>query len=191
MITSGSDLGYKPLRVRDKYFSKRCLTKELSMANFSLEDYHGDSSVSVPFNWESEPGTPKVKYFQENPLPPLTPPPSHCYTSTKRPTRKPSKFNLLQAIFPKHASSSTKTRTVPPSPAFSPSSSSSSSTSSPRLSSYYSVPSSPISTPWKFRGRRGMSSPRLSVDTRVNIGKEYRSTLCLFGRGSNRSRATH
>ncbi|KAF3454823.1 hypothetical protein FNV43_RR05271 [Rhamnella rubrinervis] len=117
MITRGSDLAYKPLGItqRNKHFSKQCLTKELSMSNFSLEDYHGGSSVSVPFIWESEPGTPKVK-FRENPLPPLTPPPSYCYTSRKTPFRKPSKSNLLQAIFPKHVS--TKTPTLPPSPLF-------------------------------------------------------------------------
>lgn len=187
MIKSGSDLDYKSLGIiqKNKHFTKQCLTKELSMSNFSLEDYHGGSSVSVPFMWESEPGTPKVK-LRENPLPPLTPPPSYCYTSTKRPIRKLSKSNLLQAIFPKHVS--TKTSALPPSPPFS-SSSSSSSSSSPRSSSY-SVPSSPI-TPWKFRGGGRMSSPRLSVDSRVVDEYEddqYRSTSCLFIRGSNRSR---
>ncbi|KAH7542805.1 hypothetical protein FEM48_Zijuj02G0113800 [Ziziphus jujuba var. spinosa] len=172
-------------------FSKR-LTKELSMANFSHEEYyyHGEASVSVPFMWESEPGTPKVGHFRETTLPPLTPPPSYCYSTSSKSTniRKPSKsYTLLQAIFPKlHASSKNSTTPLPSSPALSSSSSSASSSSSPRSTSY-SVPSSPI-TPWKFRGRGKMASRRLSVDSRMvndDQYEEHRSSLCLFGRGTN------
>ncbi|TKY56589.1 hypothetical protein E2542_SST21034 [Spatholobus suberectus] len=132
------------------------LTRELS--NLSNEGYHGESA-SVPFVWESQPGTPKVR-FKENSLPPLTPPPSYFQNATKKPTikaknRNSPKASFLQTLFPKRA---TNKRGVPPQAgssnflsysSSSPSSSSSSSSSSslsfslPRPTSY-SVPSSPM-----------------------------------------------
>ncbi|KAL2317383.1 hypothetical protein Fmac_031259 [Flemingia macrophylla] len=129
------------------------LTRELS--NLSNEAYHGDSA-SVPFVWESQPGTPKVR-FKENSLPPLTPPPSYFQNDAKKPTsikaknKNSPKATFLQTLFPKRAA---RKGGAPPqsgssnllSYSFSsPSSSSSSSLSlsSPRPTSY-SVPSSPM-----------------------------------------------
>ncbi|KAJ1402457.1 hypothetical protein SESBI_27993 [Sesbania bispinosa] len=79
----------------DKFFC-RLLTKESSMSNPSFR-----VSVTVPFVWESQPGTPKYT-FSENTLPPLTPPPSYYFnTITKRPVKKRSRSNLFLALFPK------------------------------------------------------------------------------------------
>jgi len=60
------------------------LARDLS--NLSNEAYHVESA-SVPFVWESQPGTPKVR-FKENSLPPLTPPPSYFQNATKKTTPK-------------------------------------------------------------------------------------------------------
>ncbi|GMN23442.1 hypothetical protein TIFTF001_000114 [Ficus carica] len=183
-----------------------------NLSSSSLEDYyyHGESSsVSVPFMWESQPGTPKVKFLRENPnnyLPPLTPPPSYCYSpvltnrSSPSPKTTPNKANnFLQAIFPAR---SRNKRYPPSSPSYSPSSSSSLSSSS-RSTLYLSVPSSPAvsKTPpsFKSRGRRRNSiiaSPRLSVDSRVGRDHDHEdeeydspvSTLC-FGRGGVNARS--
>ncbi|XP_059429356.1 uncharacterized protein LOC132163188 [Corylus avellana] len=110
------------------------------------EDYHGGASASVPFKWESEPGTPKLK-FRENitALPPLTPPPAYFPAATKRPAvRKSSRPTLLDTIFPK--CNGRKECQVPSSPPASSSSSSSSSsfTSSRSSRSYSFVLQSPI-----------------------------------------------
>ena len=65
------------------------LKRELS--NLSNEAYHVESS-SIPFVWESQPGTPKVR-FKENSLPPLTPPPSYFQNATKKATTKAKNKN--------------------------------------------------------------------------------------------------
>ena len=123
------------------------LTRQSS--NISNEGYHGGESASVPFVWESQPGTPKVR-FRENSLPPLTPPPSYYQNATKKPTfnsKKNSspKASLLRAIFPKRA---TRNKGCVPPPPESPNSlsysSSSSSSSSSLLPPSYSMPSSPM-----------------------------------------------
>ncbi|XP_050217729.1 uncharacterized protein LOC126668584 [Mercurialis annua] len=135
------------------------------------EHYHGRSSVAVPFTWESQPGTPKIKYYRENPLPPLTPPPSYFYNTPTKKHSKPNNNNLLSTIFPKRVS-----------PASSSSSSSSSSFSSRMPStSFYSVPSSPI-TVSRSRVRHGTSNPRKSFDlsSRMVVDEtECDSTLCF------------
>ncbi|KAJ4719183.1 NADPH oxidase activator, partial [Melia azedarach] len=153
MLTSSAD---PPKKLRQIKFS-RLLTREISMNTCSSKEdyYHDGVSVSVPFRWESEPGTPKIR-FRESPLPPLTPPPSYYSSSLKSPLAKnPNKSTLFSSIFPKRATS--RKANLLSSPASSSSSSSSSQTSSP-WSTSYSVPSSPAS----FRGRYEMSSPRLS-----------------------------
>ncbi|KAK7385613.1 hypothetical protein VNO78_31345 [Psophocarpus tetragonolobus] len=141
------------------------LTRELS--NLSNEAYHVESA-SVPFVWESQPGTPKVR-FNENSLPPLTPPPSYFQNATKKTTPKANnknspKSSFLQTLFPKRAS---RKGGVPPqtgsqniwsyssSSPCSSSSSSSLSVSSPRPTSY-SVPSSPM-----IHSRKGMEDEDL------------------------------
>ncbi|GAV58641.1 hypothetical protein CFOL_v3_02174 [Cephalotus follicularis] len=154
----------------------------ISMSNLStIEDnYHGGSSlaISVPFDWESQPGTPRVN-FRDAPPPPLTPPPCFFYNSTKEPIKKHSKPTLLSTIFSKGA---TRKTTPPLSPVFSLSSS----TSSPSSSSWptsYSVPSSPIS-PLKFRARYALSGPRfLSFDSGAGqVDNGYESPTLCFGR---------
>lgn len=143
----------------------------LSMASFSssLEDhYHGgaSASVSIPFDWESQPGTPKSKYLQNPTLPPLTPPPSYFYTKTKTPLRKKhSNSVIFHNIFPKVHSTSTRTSRNASPLASSPSLSSLSS-SSASSTTYYSVPSSPITPSKSWERGRSMSSPKVLVDSR-------------------------
>ena len=138
MLTSSSNLPKKSLKLNQddkKVFSKR-LARDFSLSSLNTEDYHVGASVAVPFTWESQPGTPKIK-FRENPLPPLTPPPSYSYKNPKREAKKLSKSNILDSIFPK---CSTRKANLPLSPA------ASSSSSSSKLSSSWStcsVPSSP------------------------------------------------
>jgi hypothetical protein len=102
----------------DKFFC-RLLTKESSISNPSFR-----VAITVPFVWESQPGTPKYT-FSEKILPPLTPPPSY-YSCKKIPTKKNSRSNLFLALFPKL----NLKKTIK--------SSSSSSSSSPSNSPYYS-----------------------------------------------------
>ncbi|KAB2607165.1 protein TPRXL [Pyrus ussuriensis x Pyrus communis] len=160
------------------------------MANSSsaLEGhYHGEASafVSVPFTWESQPGTPKSKFLQ-NPsrLAPLTPPPSYFSDSPKRSSRKKNSKSspLVPNILPKIRSTSTTSRkastpsSMPAISSASPSSfsSSASSSSSPAYSTtYHSVPSSPV-TPTKVLARgRSMSSPKVFVDSRILRHDQY------------------
>ncbi|KAF8662995.1 hypothetical protein HU200_055582 [Digitaria exilis] len=63
-----------------KVFSK-LFTRESSAAAPSFRVYYGVASAgSVPFMWESQPGTPKNDAISTATLPPLTPPPSY-YTA--------------------------------------------------------------------------------------------------------------
>lgn len=87
----------------DKFFS-RLLSKETSAKGGGVGEssfryyYCGGSSGSIPFVWESQPGTPKHK-FSDISLPPLTPPPSY---QTNAPLPKQSKSsNFFFSIFPK------------------------------------------------------------------------------------------
>ncbi|KAI4307570.1 hypothetical protein L6164_030741 [Bauhinia variegata] len=122
------------------------------LSNISMEAYHGGEQVSVPFTWESQPGTPKVK-FKEASLPPLSPPPSY-YSSPNRQISKLQKTspkpNLLKSIlFPKR--NNTKKGNVPSLPCSPSSSSSSSSSSYSSRKKSYSVPSSPMVYPRKYK----------------------------------------
>ncbi|KAJ4828914.1 hypothetical protein Tsubulata_008086 [Turnera subulata] len=169
VTTSTSNHAPKSLKVKLQEdnkvsFSKR-LTRNLSMAK--EDNYHGGASIAVPFTWESQPGTPKIK-FRENPLPPLTPPPSYFYSTPKTTittTKKPSKHNLLDTIFPTRA---TRRRSLPVSPAFSSSSSSSSSYSSSQPSS-----------PWSSSGSRHSmpSTPRMVISSRYGVSPGSRKSF--------------
>ncbi|KAF8704879.1 hypothetical protein HU200_031119 [Digitaria exilis] len=65
-----------------KVFSK-LFTRESSAAAPSFRVYYGVASAgSVPFMWESQPGTPKNDAISTATLPPLTPPPSY-YTAAQ------------------------------------------------------------------------------------------------------------
>ncbi|GJN37386.1 hypothetical protein PR202_gb26332 [Eleusine coracana subsp. coracana] len=66
-----------------KVFSK-LFSRESSAAAPSFRVYYGVASAgSVPFLWESQPGTPKNDAVSAATLPPLTPPPSY-YTATAK-----------------------------------------------------------------------------------------------------------
>ncbi|VVB12807.1 unnamed protein product [Arabis nemorensis] len=66
----------------------------------SFRIYYYDSSAgSIPFEWESHPGTPKHPSSDLAPPPPLTPPPSHFSFSgnqTRRGSKKPIKKILAR-----------------------------------------------------------------------------------------------
>ncbi|KAJ3676489.1 hypothetical protein LUZ60_003901 [Juncus effusus] len=140
----------------DKFYS-RLLTRESSVANPSFRVYYGGASGSVPFLWESQPGTPKNPIYDAS-LPPLTPPPSYFSNlKNKKTTKKsPSKSNLITNMMPKLSLKKTKSQ-----PSISSSSSSSSSNSSTSTSSSY----SPASVGPTFRRSR-LSSPRSSFSSR-------------------------
>ncbi|XP_008457312.2 uncharacterized protein At4g00950 [Cucumis melo] len=161
----------KKLRTRD----------DMSRIMVEEEDYHTGLSASVPFKWESEPGTPKANLHDNNNgslLSPLTPPPSYfsnhliinsspiIHLSSKPSFNKPSCLNTVFRML------SVKPTLQPPSPA-------SSSSSSPTM-----------------ERRRSGSPRRLSFDSRVDDDNEDDenedgnvespvSTL-FFGRGSDK-----
>ncbi|KAL6967794.1 hypothetical protein U1Q18_033603 [Sarracenia purpurea var. burkii] len=161
---------------------KSISAKDTSFTNSSVEVYHGGARVSVPFLWESKPGTPKVK-FCEKPLPPLIPPPSLQFDSNRKPIKRHSKLNLLHAAIPKL---NPRRNSHPPSPASS-SVSSSSWPSSPYVSS-----SSPF-TPPNSRGQFQLSCPRSPFSSRIGEEDECGSpdsTLC-FGTGRGKKAGSH
>ncbi|KAG1371495.1 cell wall protein RBR3 [Cocos nucifera] len=122
MLSKSSDLPQKSLQIRqdDKFYS-RLLSKESSLANSSFRVYYGVASGSVPFLWESQPGTPK-NTIPTTTLPPLTPPPSYYSSPRSTSSKKPSKSRLIHTILPRLTT--LRKGHPPPSP---PSSSSSSS----------------------------------------------------------------
>ncbi|XP_007017046.2 PREDICTED: uncharacterized protein LOC18591069 [Theobroma cacao] len=191
MQASSLYLSQKSLRVKQHgNILTRSSSREISMINLSFEDYHGGASVAVPFNWESEPGTPKVKSPEIPSLPPLTPPPSYFYSTPKRPVKKnQSRPNLLDSIFSKRSRRKTSVKLSPASSSTSSASSSRSSSPWPRP---YSVPSSPM-TASNLYARNELSRARLFCDSRADDEEEHEyqssvSTPC-FGRGaSTRSR---
>lgn len=77
----------------DNNFFSRLLSKDTSMANPSFRVYYGSGAAgSVPFIWESQPGTPKhYSLFSESSLPPLTPPPSSFREMSKNPPASKTK----------------------------------------------------------------------------------------------------
>jgi hypothetical protein len=164
MATTLSDFPPKPLQTEEK----------ADGGFFSSEDFHGRASASVPFKWESEPGTPKLKFRQDTTaLPTLTPPPSYFSATTKRPAvRKSSKPTLLDTIFPKCNSRKEYCQAPSSPPASSSLSSSSSSFTSSLSSRSYSTLSSPI-TVLKSHRRERKSTPRLSFDLRTD-GEEQK-----------------
>ncbi|KAF5752614.1 hypothetical protein HS088_TW01G00529 [Tripterygium wilfordii] len=91
------------IKEEDKFFN-RLMSKELassSSLNTSSHHYYVGASGSVPFLWESQPGTPKHVLFSGNSslLPPLTPPPSYNSQSTMQMMKKKSKITCLINIF--------------------------------------------------------------------------------------------
>ncbi|XP_043725200.1 uncharacterized protein LOC122671818 [Telopea speciosissima] len=184
MHSNNTELPQKSLQIKeDNKFFSRLLTKEKSMANSSFRVYYGGSAGSVPFMWESQPGTPKHA-FSDTSLPPLTPPPSFHSHLKQKSVKKPSKTNLLHTILPKLSLKKSQIPPLPPSPTSSLSWSSS-------LSSSSSSSSTTPTTPSNFhRNHRRISSSRLSFDSKGE--DEYQgfgyptSTMC-FGVGRESS----
>ncbi|CAK9167010.1 unnamed protein product [Ilex paraguariensis] len=182
MFIRSSDLALKSIRTKqDQKLSTRQLSREISMTNSSGEVYYGGPSVAIPFMWESQPGTPKVK-LRETSIPPLTPPPSFHFNPTKKPIKKPLKSNILLSVLPKL----TLRTSLPSSPASSASSSSPSSSSSSRGSSSYSVPQSPY-TPSTLRDQFRLPISRSSFDARMDEEDELGSRVSTFCFGIGRS----
>ncbi|MFS8013185.1 hypothetical protein Hanom_Chr14g01329851 [Helianthus anomalus] len=130
--------------------------------------YYGSASAgSVPFMWESQPGTPKHA-LAESSLPPLTPPPSYYqkYDSSMQVTNQHSstRSGFFHTIF--LHSSRKNNISVPPSSSLSSSSISSSSSSSSQLHSWQ-------LTPIKFGLENDLSGEK------EHSGDSPTSTLCL------------
>ncbi|XP_020108643.1 uncharacterized protein LOC109724281 [Ananas comosus] len=115
MVSSFSE---KPLRRRSVWLAKEEgeeeeeeETKVSSTSNDnhnpSFRVYYAVTAGSVPFVWESEPGTPKKPAADDFnrqllTLPPLTPPPSYYSANTKKSVEKShKKFSLIKAVLPK------------------------------------------------------------------------------------------
>ncbi|CAL5343719.1 unnamed protein product [Camellia sinensis] len=144
MFSLGHDhhLPQKSFQIKqdDKFFS-RLLSKETSSSKAEASCrvlYYGGACGSVPFMWESQPGTPKNP-LSDTSLPPLIPPPSYKF-SPKPKTKsmqKPSKPSFLFTIFSRKSIASKKDHVSPPSL-------SSSSISSSYSSGSFSSPSIPM-----------------------------------------------
>ncbi|MCD7470688.1 hypothetical protein HAX54_010709 [Datura stramonium] len=153
----------------DKFFS-RLLSKESTAKGESSFRYYycGGSSGSIPFVWESQPGTPKHK-FSDTCLPPLTPPPSYQTNSHLKSLKKQSKSNFFFSIFPKISSK----RII-----FSPS------LTSPSVSSSCSSSFSMSSVQRNYRSRSEIEE---YDHDKLQIPSSPTSTLC-FGCGMRKSK---
>ncbi|KAG1338978.1 cell wall protein RBR3 [Cocos nucifera] len=128
MLSKTSDLPQESLQIRqDDKFYTRLLSKESSLANPSFRVYYGVATGSVPFLWETRPGTPK-NTITTTTLPPLTPPPSYYSSPRIKSSKKSPKSNLIHTILPRLTLM--RKAHAPPSPSVSLSSSSVSSSSS-------------------------------------------------------------
>lgn len=148
----------------DENLFTRVVSKESSITNPSFRVYYGGVSGSVPFMWESQPGTPKHK-FCDNSIPPLTPPPSYYFTThgdDKPNTRKNSRSKLIHTLFlrinPKKANMMPSSLSLSSSSWSSSSSSSSSSHSSTARSSNVRRRRRFLSVGSSFDGEEVMSS---------------------------------
>lgn len=98
----------------DSKFFAKLLSKQNSMGrNPSFRVYYGGASGSVPFTWESRPGTPKHAFADTSLVPPLNPPPSYCTKSNAKPVKKHSRSGLLNAVFWKMVLRLKKANVVP------------------------------------------------------------------------------
>ncbi|TVU21653.1 hypothetical protein EJB05_31303, partial [Eragrostis curvula] len=90
----------EPLQLKQgsKVFSK-LFSRESSAAAPSFRVYYGVASAgSVPFLWESQPGTPKNDAVSAAALPPLTPPPSYYTKQAVHHNHKPAAAAAAGAI---------------------------------------------------------------------------------------------
>ncbi|KAK4797887.1 hypothetical protein SAY86_030213 [Trapa natans] len=144
-MTTHSNNGCRNIKNDDKVFTRQ-LTRDSAAANSSSRVFYyaGSGAGSVPFMWESRPGTPKHPSSSSSTvIPPLTPPPSYQMTSSRPATPdrgtaggQRTKPKVVAAILSKLSLSSSSRRTLHHmSPASSVSSSASSSSSTWTLSS--------------------------------------------------------
>ncbi|KAJ3669067.1 hypothetical protein LUZ60_011017 [Juncus effusus] len=99
------DPPHSPIHIKHEgKFYARLLTKESSMTAPSFR-YYGVGPGSIPFVWESTPGTPKV-ILSDTSIPAITPPPSyqtHYNTSGKKIKRNRTRFfvriSAIKAMF--------------------------------------------------------------------------------------------
>ncbi|KAL2509928.1 uncharacterized protein Fot_33575 [Forsythia ovata] len=85
----------------DKYFSSLVSKETSKIINPSFRVYYGDVSGTVPFMWETRPGTPKHHTFCDSDttiIPPLTPPPSYYSTNINKPLKTSSKSRLIHTL---------------------------------------------------------------------------------------------
>ncbi|KAK6163834.1 hypothetical protein DH2020_000698 [Rehmannia glutinosa] len=154
--------------------------------------YYRESSVGIPFLWESQPGTPKLVRSMESPhvvLPPLTPPPSfHSTPISRNPSIKHPKTNLVPIVLLPKLNFKKKTQ-------FIHQSSSRSSTSSSSSSPWSSSSSSPFGTPNESKQGRVLSPSRLSSDSRIEEDEIFESphvsTWCFCSSTDGMSRGCY
>lgn len=187
MVSSCSDFLQKSFQIKQdqdtKFFTNKLLSKENSkLANAipSFRVYYGDVPSSVPFIWESQPGTPKHSLSQTSyNLPPLTPPPSYYSNNNtnKKPTRQNSRSKFFHALFKKLINP--KKSHFPPSPSSSSSSSSSSLTWT-SYSSHYSL-SAPATPSNNLYRRPRFCSRGSSFDEEVTGKLSTATSKLCFG----------
>ncbi|GMJ14851.1 hypothetical protein HRI_005154300 [Hibiscus trionum] len=171
------------IKQHDDFFPRRS-SRVVSIINLSSEDCDDGATAAVPFNWESEPGTPKVKCRKIPRLPPLTPPPSYFYSTPKTTVKDHSKPKLLGSILPKRLRRKPRVQHSPAS--YSSSSSASSSRSSSPWPRSYSVPSSPIGASNLYAGDE-LPRAKLFSGSRANKEDqeyEYSASTGCFGGGA-------
>ncbi|KAG9141136.1 hypothetical protein Leryth_001637 [Lithospermum erythrorhizon] len=162
MVTNGSDLPLKTIRTKPEMLSLKGFSRDLSV-NSSSSDYFADSPVAVPFLWESQPGTPKLRY-RENSTPPLTPPPS-LSPARKHENKQPKSSTMLQTVFPRLSFAKSQQKKSPPPLSY---------TLTPTS---YSVPSSPYNTTSRAKSRQ--SSSTSSSESRP-YSDDYKSPSSIF-----------
>ncbi|CAA3026659.1 Hypothetical predicted protein [Olea europaea subsp. europaea] len=186
MQTGNQDFTSKFLQIKqgDKFFS-RLLSKKRNSSSFSSSaagdssfrtSYYDGAAGSVPFVWESQPGTPKHTY-SDTPLPPLTPPPSYTFSPNNSMQRKNSKNSkIFSSIIPRVSS-----KKISISPSFSSSSSLSLSSNS--------APSTPMNRPSntsKYSVASSTSAIHFGLYEEGQESISPTSTLC-FGNGNGSS----
>ncbi|CAI9091834.1 OLC1v1021927C1 [Oldenlandia corymbosa var. corymbosa] len=164
----------------DKFFS-RLLSKESSKGGGAGEAsfrvlYYGGAAGSIPFMWESQPGTPKHPSL-DNSVPPLTPPPSYQLSPrTMKNMRSHSKPNFLGSLFSRKCTRKTANDKM---------GSFSSSSSLSYSSSSQSMPSTPMNKSGS-RKKNGLTRSTSAVQFQIDDEDEQNevsptSTLCFGG----------
>ncbi|CAN4087444.1 unnamed protein product [Withania somnifera] len=207
MVISDVDNDRRPQYLQDfllikddnKFFS-RLLSKENSNkgeSSFRFYYYGGSSSSSsIPFHWESEPGTPKHSFTKSTQLnPPLTPPPSYnnnqSINSHLKSLQKlgPNKPKFYNSIFSKRMTSSSSIASLSPSSSRSSSFSMSSMplfTYNSNLTSYFqsnsnvAIANSPTSTHKCFGSKTGNNSKRFRVSYYYSMRKVKKVLLSFM-----------